>query len=132
MSFGGANVSDVLLSAMKVAELNHRVIANNIANSDTPHFSPSVLDFQRTLKAAVAGGGDHIALRTSRSRHQDRARVHTQLERKSALSKNDFNQVDLEEEVSRLAENRGRYTLYSRLLTKKFQIAGELLDSLAR
>lgn len=132
MSFGGANVSDVLVSAMKVAELNHRVIANNIANSDTPHFSPSVLDFQRTLKAAVAGGGDHIALRTSRSRHQDRARVHTQLERKSALSKNDFNQVDLEEEVSRLAENRGRYTLYSRLLTKKFQVAGELLDSLAR
>ncbi len=132
MSFGGANVSQVLVSAMKVAELNHRVIANNIANSDTPHFSPSVLDFQRTLKAAVAGGGDHIALRTSRSRHQDRARVHTQLERKSALSKNDFNQVDLEEELSRLAENRGRYTLYSRLLTKKFQVAGELLDSLAR
>ncbi len=132
MSFGGANVSQVLVSAMKVAELNHRVIANNIANSDTPHFSPSVLDFQRTLQAAVAGGGDHIALRTSRSRHQDRARVHTQLERKSALSKNDFNQVDLEEELSRLAENRGRYTLYSRLLTKKFQVAGELLDSLAR
>ena len=132
MPFGGADVSRVLVSAMKVAELNHRVIANNIANSDTPHFSPTALDFQRTLKAAVAGGGDHVALRTSRSRHQDRTRVHTELERKSILSKNDYNQVDLEEEVSRLAENRGRYTVYSRLLTKKYQMAGELLDSLAR
>ncbi len=132
MSFDGVSVNTVLKSAMNVAELNQRVIANNIANADTPHFSPSVLNFQRTLQAAVAGGGDHIGLRTSRSRHLDRSRVHTELTRQSAISKNDFNQVDLEAEVSRLAENRGRYVMYSQLLAKKYRMAGEMLDSLAR
>ncbi len=132
MDFGGASVSTVLKTAMNVAEMNQRVIANNIANADTPHFSPSVLDFQRTLQAAVTGGGDHIGLRTSRALHLDRSRVHTKLERQSAISKNDYNQVDLEAEVSRLAENRGRYVLYSQLLAKKYRMAGEMLDSLAR
>lgn len=132
MSFEGVSVNTVLKTAMNVAEMNQRVIANNIANADTPHFSPSVVDFQRTLTAAVAGGGDHIGLRTGRSRHLDRSRVHTDLERKSALSKNDYNQVDLEVEISRLAENRGRYVMYSQLLAKKYRMAGEMLDGLAR
>lgn len=132
MSFGNVSVNTLLKTAMNVAETNQRVIANNIANADTPHFSPSVLDFQRTLQAAVAGAGDHIGLRTSRSLHLDRSRMHTKMIRQSAISKNDQNQVDLEVEVSRLAENRGRYVMYSQLLAKKYRMTGEMLDALAR
>ncbi len=132
MDFGNASVNKVLVTAMKVAETNHRVIANNVANADTPHFNPSVLDFQRTLEAAVAGGGNHIGLRTSRSLHQMRDRIHTNLSQQSLLSKNDYNQVDLEEELSKLSENRGKYVLYSQLLAKKYRMEGEMLESLSR
>jgi flagellar basal-body rod protein FlgB len=134
MSLGrldGFNTNQVLLSAMKTAEANHRLIANNIANADTPHFSPAAMDFQKTLKAMVEGRS-HTALRTSRSRHIDMASLHTSVDRKSYISKNDFNQVDLDLELAKLAENRGNYMVYSRLLAKKTQMTADMLDSLAR
>lgn len=129
--FGMMGTASLLQSAMSVASLNHRIIANNIANADTPHFTPTTLDFQKTLNAAVAGGG-HTALRTSRPRHLDLSRAVTSLEDRTVLSKNDFNQVDLDLELAKLAENRGNYMVYSRLLAKKTQMTADMLDSLAR
>lgn len=134
MSIGrldGFDTNQVLLSAMKTAEANHRLIANNIANADTPQFAPAEMDFQKTLQAMVEGRS-HTALRTSRSRHIDMASIHTRVDRKSFLSKNDFNQVDLDSELAKLGENRGNYIVYSRLLAKKFQMTADTLSSLAR
>ena len=43
------------------------------------------------------------------------------------MSKNDYNKVDLEEEMARLSQNTGKYTLYASLLTKRFSQIKDML-----
>jgi flagellar basal-body rod protein FlgB len=111
---------------MKVAQQNHRIIANNIANADTPGYNPVSMDFQATLRDAVAGRGT-IALRRTDPRHLDASRYQLDLGRLVKSSKNDYNKVDIEEETAKLAQNRGRYTQYAAILTKQFSMVKNML-----
>lgn len=131
LSFAGIDTERILLHAMNTAELNHRVIANNVANVDTPHFNATELDFQKTLRSAVEGRGG-FALRTTRPRHFDFTSHRPQFERLAFLSKNDYNKVDLDDQMLKLSENTGKYTTYSNLLFKRFQETKDLLGALQR
>lgn len=131
MAFAGVSVDDVLLSAMRAAELNHTVIANNIANVDTPGYTPTQLDFQKTLRETIEGRGS-IDLRTSRPRHLDLRSHRPQFEGLAFLSKNDYNKVDLDEEIARLSENTGNYTTYSSIMGKRLEMVKGMLSSLNR
>lgn len=127
--FAGVSTSGLLVSGMRVAAVNHRVIANNIANADTPNFTPTELDFQATLRRELEQQG-HVDLRTTRARHLDYRSYRPQFSQRVHMSKNDNNQVDLDEQVSKLAENRSRYTTYSALLTKRYRMYKNMLDNL--
>lgn len=129
--FAGMDTSRVLVEAMKVAKLNHVYLANNIANVDTPHYNPRELDFQATLRAALEGRGG-IDLRTSRPRHLDFRENRPQFERLAFLSKNDYNKVDLDDQMVKLSENTGRYTTYASLLSKRFEMLKSMLNDLKR
>ena len=128
-SFGGVDVVRLLQEGMRVASDNHRLIANNIANADTPNYSPVHLDFQATLRAAI-GGRSRISLRKTQARHLDGVRQFAQFEHLAKSSKNDYNKVDLEDEMSRLSMNTGRYTTYGSLLTKRFSTMKNMLSTL--
>ena len=57
MSFAVSDaVSQVLASALDGVSLRQRVIADNIANVDTPGFRASSVDFETQLKAAIGDG----------------------------------------------------------------------------
>ena len=57
MSFAVSDaVSQVLASALDGVSLRQRVIADNIANVDTPGFRASSVDFETELKAAISDG----------------------------------------------------------------------------
>jgi flagellar basal body rod protein FlgB len=56
-SVGKISAETMLISAMKVAEIHHRYIANNIANADTPGYTQRELDFQKSLDAVLQGEG---------------------------------------------------------------------------
>jgi flagellar basal-body rod protein FlgB len=131
MAFGNFDTAQVLLAGMKTSAVRHKYIANNIANAETPNFTPTEVNFKDTLRATLEGRGD-LALRTSHPRHLDFRKHHTDFEGLAFLSKNDYNKVDLDDQLSKLAENRGKYTTYARLLSKKFEMTAGLLDSLAR
>ena len=130
-SYAGVETSNLLVQAMKVREQNHRFLANNIANVDTPHFTPTELDFEKTLRSMVEGRGG-LALRTTRPRHFDHESHRLDFERLAFLSKNDYNKVDLDDQITKLAKNTGEYTTYARLLSKKFEMTKSMLQSLAR
>ena len=129
--YAGIDTNTLLVQAMKVREQNHRFLANNIANVDTPHYNPVELDFQKTLQSMVEGRGG-IALRTTRPRHFDHSTYTTEFDRLAFLSKNDYNKVDIDDQMSKLAQNTGEYTTYARLLNKKFEMTKSMLSSLAR
>ncbi|HPO14040.1 MAG TPA: flagellar basal body rod protein FlgB [Candidatus Hydrogenedentes bacterium] len=129
--FAGVNTDNLLVQAMKTAELNHRVLSQNIANVDTPNYNSVNLDFQKTLRAAIEGRGG-FALRTDRPRHLDFSENRPEFERLAFLSKNDYNKVDLDEQMAKLSENTGNYTTYAALLSKRFEMVKSMLNSLAR
>ncbi len=127
-AFAGVNTTQLLVTGMKVAQQNHRLIANNIANADTPGYNPVRLDFQGTLRDAVAGRGA-IELRRTDPRHLDASRYHLGTGRLVRSSKNDYNKVDIEEETANLAENRGKYNLYASIVTKQFSMVKNMLST---
>ncbi len=127
--FAGVDTMRLLVEAMKVTEVNHRVIANNIANVDTPHFNPTRLDFQDTLREIMEGRG-RISLRRTQSRHLDMTKHRPDYDRLVTLSKNDANKVDLEEEMTQLTQNTGRYQTYGSLVVKQFDQIKNMLSNL--
>jgi flagellar basal-body rod protein FlgB len=112
---------------MKVAQDSVRITANNIANVDTPGYNPVHLDFQATLRDAIEGRGT-IALRRTRPQHLDASRQHLGAGVLVRTSKNDYNKVDIEEEIANLSEYRGKYAMYSSLLTKQFSMVKSMLS----
>ena len=54
---GSDRVEGVLHTALAGLSLRHDVIADNIANIDTPSFRAKSVEFESSLRAAVARGG---------------------------------------------------------------------------
>lgn len=84
----------VLTRAISGATLRNSVLANNVANADTPGFQPSDVDFHAALAGAMEGGPE--AVETLQLEPEPRAPV--------AL-RADGNGVDAEAESAKLAEN---------------------------
>ncbi|MBN1648578.1 MAG: flagellar basal body rod protein FlgB [Spirochaetales bacterium] len=59
-SFG--KTLDILHRTMDVSMLRRRVIADNIANADTPHFKRTDVNFEAFLKKALESETQHPAL----------------------------------------------------------------------
>jgi flagellar basal-body rod protein FlgB len=129
MPFEGIDTSGLLVAAMKVTQDNHRIIANNIANVDTPSFNPTELDFQKALRLALDGSG-RVSLRKTQPQHFEQIVNRPEFEGLAFLSKNDYNKVDLDDQMAKLSENTGRYTTYASLLIKQFEEVKNMLTGL--
>jgi len=119
-SFRGVSAIDVLEVSLRLLERNNHLLANNIANIDTPNFKPSHIDFQESLRGALGqtgGGGRHGGLRVV-------------MEEDGIESRNDGNTIDIETEMMKLAENTNKYNIYSGLLNKKFDMMKKMLAGL--
>ena len=127
--FSGVEAPRLLHNAMRVAATNHRIIANNIANADTPNYNAVRLDFQGTLRAALEGR-DRVSLRKTQARHLESTRYLAKFDNLAISSKNDYNKVDLEEEMTRLSTNTSDYTTYGTMLVKYFQQVKHMLNTL--
>ncbi len=128
-AFAGVNTSELLVAGMRLAQDNHRIIANNIANVDTPRYNPVEMDFQTTLRNAVEGRG-RISLRGTRPQHLDASRFKLKRSTVAQTSKNDYNKVDIEKEIADLAKNRARYIGYGSILVKQFSMVKSMLANL--
>jgi len=114
---------------MKVRRESNRLIASNIANIDTPNYTPVELDFQSTLRASLSGVG-RVSLRRTQPQHLEENVRQAGFERLALSSKNDYNKVDLDEQVTKLSENTGQYILYGSLLVKQFDQVKNALANL--
>lgn len=126
--YAGVDTSTLLVTGMKLAQDNHRYIANNIANVDTPGYNPVVMDFEATLRNAIEGRG-RISLRETRPQHFDRRRFRPEIEAIAFSSKNDYNKVDIDHEIANLSKNSGRYNVFGSLLVKQFQQIKSMLQN---
>ncbi|OWA33756.1 flagellar basal body rod protein FlgB [Saccharibacillus sp. O16] len=104
-----------LRSAIDASNTRQQVISNNIANADTPYFKRSDVSFESLLQSEMNGVGS-IKGRITNSRHiaigsdsTPTARVTTD---KSTVMNNNSNNVDIDTEMTNLAENQLRYNTY--------------------
>lgn len=127
--YAGVDTSTLLVKAMGLAQDNHRIIANNIANVETPGYNPVQLDFQATLRNELAGRG-RIELRRTRPEHLASSRFFPKHASVVQASKNDYNKVDIEQEIANLDKNTGNFLTYGSILAKQFQIVKSVLTNL--
>jgi len=105
---------------------NQQVIATNIANAETPRYSPARMDFSQELRSAVAGTAlspvssqpGHIPLQPTSieavqgtiSRTPDQTGI------------GDANGVSVDQEMLRLSENQLLYEAAVQMLNKKLNL----------
>lgn len=121
---------DILRMTMDAAVFRHSVISDNIANSDTPNFKRSAVNFESELKRALDSekataipalltDPRHISFSASRPkdyRTVSPKRVWDYL----TTSKNNGNNVDIEQESMNLLENQLLYTALTNAVNSEF------------
>ena len=109
----GDSVSSVLGFALDSLALRQRTIADNIANLETPGFRASAVDFESTLRAAVARGESVGAVLAGRSPALTPSGT--------PVGAND-NNVDLGTETLAAVQSQFQYQLLSRAVTDRFEL----------
>jgi flagellar basal-body rod protein FlgB len=128
-AFAGVDPTRLLVDSMRVCRMNHTILANNIANVDTPNFNPTQLDFQATLRGMLEGRGS-VSLRKTLPGHIEQTASRTHSGRLSLVAKNDHNKVDIDDQMAQLDQNTGRYSTYGSLLVKRFGQVKDMLSGL--
>ncbi|MFH1057664.1 MAG: flagellar basal body rod protein FlgB [Pseudomonadota bacterium] len=97
-----------------------RLISRNLANVDTPGFRGSNLEFQTQLRAALEGGVVPPAMARTNARHLPVEPPAPYSQAKPVYK--DTGPVQLDIEMSRLAENNIMFNAMVQLLTKKYSM----------
>ena len=110
-----------LAKALDAAGLRHRVIADNIANVETPGFTRSEVSFEDQLKRAFDSTDEDSAIKRIQEA-QPEARA-------DALSpaRPDGNNVSIDKEMAELTKNTLRYETLVRLLNLKGLMVREVI-----
>ncbi|HLE88226.1 MAG TPA: flagellar basal body rod protein FlgB [Candidatus Brocadiaceae bacterium] len=114
MNIGIDKSSTLLEKMLDVSSVKHKVIANNIANVNTPGYKKMEVSFADQLEKVL---------------NEDSMNKFDTLQPKIVISKedtsetvrNDGNNVDIDKEVSSLVKNTLTYGIYTQLLAKKYE-----------
>jgi len=119
---------ELLGKTLDLRARRQNLIAANLANVETPGYTPSDLSFEAELKNALNKGGStpspnprHIPLKggVSAALQLVTGQLVEQPDKQPGA---DGNGVELESEMGRLAENQIMYNASVQLLTKKFEM----------
>jgi len=120
---GGVTAAAVKL-ALDAATLRHQVIANNVANAETPGFAPARVSFEAHLAAARAflDVSDDRALRS----HLDD--LTARLASPNAIRRQGEGPVELDAEMVELADNSIRYQALLEGISKQMAIVRTAIE----
>ena len=118
MSFAVSDaVSQVLASALDGVSLRQRVIADNIANVDTPGFRATSVDFETALKSAISDGAFSNEHGESGIDHIDATTTPTD----TPVGANG-NNVDLRKETMAAVQSQFQYQILTRAVNDRFNL----------
>lgn len=107
-----------LEGAIRAASMRQQVLANNIANVDTPHYKRSDVVFEEMLSQAIGKEGIRtLPLKTTDPRHISNgmgasAPAPAVVTEETTIFNNNRNNVDIDKEMALVAENQLRYNLF--------------------
>ncbi|HZR84483.1 MAG TPA: flagellar basal body protein [Candidatus Binatia bacterium] len=108
-----------LREALSLHEARHRVIAENLANVETPGYRARDIDFADALRRAFDEGeaGDEVRIPEPTEDHNARVKA-------------DGNSVDVDLETARLADNAFRIVALSRIVARKYAGIKQMLTEM--
>ncbi|HOQ08708.1 MAG TPA: flagellar basal body rod protein FlgB [Syntrophomonadaceae bacterium] len=117
----------LLSYAMDGAALRNRVIADNIANVDTPNFKRSEVLFEDQLRQLLQEPRKTTPLKVTNPRHIQVARkpasFSPEIYQVDDLSyRNDKNNVDIDTEIAKMSKNSIYYDALSTSLTQEIRL----------
>ncbi|MBA2955785.1 flagellar biosynthesis protein FlgB [Nocardioides sp. MAH-18] len=102
-------VGAIIGSALDGIALRQRVIADNIANVDTPHYRASSVEFESSLRSAISTGS------------ADAAVAPTLVATDTPVGAND-NNVDLRKETLAAVQSQFQYQMLTRATSDRFDL----------
>ena len=113
----------VLKKALDFQSERQLLISSNISNIDTPGYQAKDIDFKGALKAAL-GSGDDLALRSTHKGHigpnKDVLKgLKAQPFSEPDVSKSNGNNVNIDKEMMKLAENQISYNATIQMMAKR-------------
>ena len=123
------NYINILDKAADAANMRNELIANNIANVDTPHYKRKDLDFEAVLQAELAGG--RTLNQSVNMANRDLSVLDPQVftDNSNLSYRLDGNNVDISTEEAYLAENTIRYQLLIDQMNQEFSRYQTVLSS---
>lgn len=123
-------IVDTLSLSMKAANLRHQVVSNNIANVNVPKFQGADVEFEEHLKAALDGPQQEGVALTGITRHPLHIPIGPQATPVSPeprivplqgdQMRQDGNNVDIEDQMAKLAANQLWYQALVRSVSDEF------------
>ena len=134
----------LLIGALDGLSRRQELISANLANVDTPGYQPTSIDFESVLQgqirdhvsgspgsvAGAAGAPGAGRLATTDPRHLQgggAAGLAAGTREFQGTVRNDGNAVDLESEMTALADTQIRYSAVSRLINGKYQMLNDAI-----
>lgn len=118
--------ASMMEKGLDTAALRNRVIANNLANVDTPGFKRSEVLFESELQKALSHQ-NNFKLVTTNEKHMQIGGTNAGsvtprvIVNKTTSMRNDGNNVDIDREMSALATNSIMYSALAQGLSGEFQ-----------
>lgn len=121
-----SSTTTLLNKSMDVATLRNNVIADNIANVDTPNFKRREVVFQEKLQNILNKKEGDLPLRTTNNRHiliKSPFDLDPEIrEIRETSFRNDGNNVDIDVESAKLAQNKIQYDALAQSMNNEIKL----------
>lgn len=123
------NYVNILDKAADAANLRNELLTNNIANVSTPNYKRKDLDFESVLQAELGGEKDHSTAVKNANKSLETLDAQVYTDNASLSYRLDGNNVDINTEEARLAENQIKYQALVDLMNQEFARYNTVLSS---
>jgi flagellar basal-body rod protein FlgB len=111
---------EILKKLQDYTLVKQNVVANNIANVETPGFRAKDVSFQEEFADALKGGDFEKAMMIQP----------TVFERTDVPLRNDGSNVNLDREMVELQKNKTKYDIYTEILRNRFKLLKDTIADL--
>jgi len=115
------DLMDILKNSLTWGSRRHEVIAGNVANLDTPHYTAKDLDFNNILTSYL-NGSPQIHLTSTHPRHIPGNRQHF------GFIQDTGKEVDIDREMVAMAENQLSFQASVQMLSKKLDALRTVIE----
>ena len=126
---GSYNYVNILDKAADAANLRNELLTNNIANVSTPNYKRKDLDFESVLQGELAGEKNLSKAVKKANQNLETLDAQVYTDNASLSYRLDGNNVDINTEEARLAENQIKYQALVDLMNQEFARYNTVLSS---